>query len=253
MPWWNGRVTSGDELTDIESTFAEVAESLFAARSVEGTLARIVQLAVLAIDGCEAAGVLAVGDDGAPRTLAASSSLAGTIHQLQIDVDEGPCLAAACGGSTVYASDLVDDARWPAFTPAAVAAGIRTVLAHTLSAEKPGALNLYAALPEAFGVHARAQAALFATLARLALDSAQERALDEERGSNLAEALRTRELIGQAQGILMERERITGDQAFGVLRQASQHLNVKLREVAATLVETGKSPDRGSREGAAAD
>ena len=83
---------------------------------------------------------------------------------------------------------------------------------------------------------------MFATLAGLALDSAQERAADDERVANLTEALRTRELIGQAQGILMERERITADQAFDVLRRASQHMNIKLREVAETLVATGESP-----------
>ncbi len=86
---------------------------------------------------------------------------------------------------------------------------------------------------------------MFATLARLALDSAEERASDEKRTGNLIEALRTRELVGQAQGILMERERITADQAFDVLRRASQHMNIKLREVAATLVETGESPETG--------
>ena len=65
------------------------------------------------------------------------------------------------------------------------------------------------------------------------------------RAGNLTDALRTRELIGQAQGILMERERITADQAFDVLRRASQHMNIKLREVAETLVDTGESPNTG--------
>ena len=235
-----------DELTEIESTFAEIALSLFAPGTVQGTLEKIVQLAVLAIDGCEAAGVLATGGDGAPSTRAATSSLAVMMDQLQIDAGGGPCLASALSGSTVYANDLIDDTRWPEFTPAAVDAGVRSVLAHALPAGTPAALNLYASLPDAFGAHARAQALLFATLARLALDSAKERALDVERATNLTDALRTRELIGQAQGILIERERITGEQAFEVLRRASQHLNVKLREVAATLVETGERPDVGS-------
>ena len=238
----------GDELTDIESTFSEVAVSLFAPGTVQGTLQRIVQLAVLAIDGCEAAGILAAGDDGVPMTLAASSPLAVMIDQMQSDAGEGPCLASARSGSTVYVNDLIDDRRWPAFAASAVDAGIRSVLAHALPAGTPGALNLYASLSDAFDADARAQALLFATLARLALDSAKERALDAERAVNFTEALRTRELIGQAQGILIERERITGDQAFGVLRRASQHLNVKLREVAATLVETGQNPDTGSGE-----
>lgn len=244
---------SGDGLTEIESSFTEVAESLFAPRSVQGTLDRIVQLAVLTVDGCEAAGVLACASAVPAVTLAASGSLAATVHELQIDLGEGPCISAAESGSPVYMSELADDARWPEFTRAALDARVRAVLAHPLSTENPGALNLYATLPDAFGAHARAQAALFATLARLALDSAQERAADLERGTNLAEALHTRELIGQAQGILMERERITSQQAFDVLRQASQHLNVKLRQVAATLVETGESPEHGPRPESAAD
>jgi hypothetical protein len=239
-------VPGGDELTDIENTFAEVALSLFAPGSVQVTLEKIVGLAVVAVDGCEAAGVLGTGDDGALKTLAASNGLAASVHQMQIEAGTGPCLESARSASTVYVKDLIDDTRWPDFRVSAVDAGIRTVLAHALSTDSPGALNLYAGLPDAFGANARAQALLFATLARLALDTAKERALDAARTVNLTEALRTRELIGQAQGILIERERITSEQAFQVLRRASQHLNVKLREVAATLVETGQRPDVGN-------
>jgi AmiR/NasT family two-component response regulator len=62
------------------------------------------------------------------------------------------------------------------------------------------------------------------------------------RVEQLREALTSREVIGRAEGILIERERITADQAFGVLRRASQHLNIKLREVATYIVETGEVP-----------
>ena len=108
-------------------------------------------------------------------------------------------------------------------------------------------LNLYAPLPAAFGATDRAQASLFAVLAHIALATAQERTDNIERADNLVIALRTRELIGQAQGILIERERITADQAFDVLRRASQHMNIKLRTVAETLIETGETPDTGPR------
>jgi hypothetical protein len=165
------------------------------------------------------------------------------VDQLQVDAGEGPCLDASTVGSTFYAADLIDEKRWQVFAPAAVAAGVRSVLACPLSSRRPGALNLYATLPAAFGATDRAKGQLFATLAGLALNSAEERASDDKKSANLVEALRTRELIGQAQGILMERERITGEQAFNVLRRASQHMNIKLREVAETLVETGESPE----------
>lgn len=241
-------MTGRDELVEIESSFSEVAVALFAPGTVEGTLQRIVELAVVAVDGCESAGVLVAEDGGPPATIAASSPLAVTLDQMQIDAGGGPCLDAARRGSTIYVSDLLGDPRWPEFGASAADAGVRAVLAYTLATGRRGALNLYAPRPDAFGTDARAQGLLFATLARLALDSARERALDAERAVNLTEALRTREVIGQAQGILIEREHITGEQAFEVLRRASQHLNVKLREVAADLVETGERPETGNGE-----
>jgi GAF domain-containing protein len=231
-----------NDLVEVEHTLAEVAEALFAAGTVQGTLQKIVDLAELAVDGCEAAGIMLI-DGGVASTLAASSQLVQHVDQLQVDSDEGPCLDASRRSGTFYAVDLLDDERWPAFAAAAVDAGIRSVLAFSLSADQPSALNLYAALPAAFGSTDRAKGQLFATLARLALDTAEERASEER---NLLEALRTRDVIGQAQGILMERDRITADQAFAVLRRASQHMNVKLREVAQSLVETGEAPNTGT-------
>ena len=239
-----GCVVDADQFLDLERDFSQVALALFAPGTVQGTLQEIVDLAQRTIDGCDAAGILVV-DGQTATTAAASGPLVLALDQMQIDTGEGPCLDASTRGPRFYAEDLVDDPRWPTFGPLAVAAGIRCVLAHSLSAQRQSALNLYARLPAAFGATDRARGQLFATLARLALDFAQERASDEKRAGHLIEALQTRELIGQAQGILMERERITADQAFDVLRRASQHVNVKLREVAETLVETGESPKTG--------
>jgi len=74
-------------------------------------------------------------------------------------------------------------------------------------------------------------------------------AVAEHQAASLHVALANREMIGQAQGILMERERITAEEAFDILRRASQHLNVKLRDVARNLVETGERPDTGGKSG----
>jgi hypothetical protein len=115
-------------------------------------------------------------------------------------------------------------------------------------------LNLYAVLPRAYGVIDRTKALIFAAPAGIALGAAEARedaalSLDVElhRIDDLIAALGTREIIGQAEGILIERERITADQAFQVLRKASQHLNVKLREVARYVVETGEIPSNWDR------
>ena len=82
-------------------------------------------------------------------------------------------------------------------------------------------------------------------MAGLALSIAHSHQDEERRAADLHAALSSRETIGEAMGILMERERITAQQAFNVLRRASQHLNVKLREVAENLIETGEHPETG--------
>ena len=229
-------------MADLETTFSEVATTLFAFDSVPNTLQRIVDLAEATIDGCDAAGIFTV-ESGTAATAAASDELVHIIDRLQIELGEGPCREASVIGTTYYADDLVDEHRWPSFSPRAVDAGIRSVLASSLSVERSMALNLYGRMPAAFSATGRAQAALFATLAGLALDAAEERDAGAARAENLLEALQTRELIGQAQGILMERERITADQAFDVLRRASQRVNVKLRTIAKDIVATHDAPD----------
>jgi ANTAR domain len=148
--------------------------------------------------------------------------------------------------ATIDGCDSADDRRWPEFGREATARGIRSMLACPLFVDgTPGALNLYARYPLAFGVIDRAKAVLLAGLAAVAFSAALNHEEEKRQSSNLHAALATRELIGQAQGILIERERVTPDQAFDILRRASQHLNLKLRDVAQSLVETGERPKTG--------
>ena len=238
-------MSSAGPIDEIERDLVEVARALFAPRSVDGCLQLTVALAVATVEGCDAAGVFVMDGDQIV-TAASTDPLVGELHDLQSAHEEGPCLdALGEGGISSFSLDLGTDARWPRFGPAAELAGVRSGMAFRLSERPVSALNLYAHMPAAFGATDRAKALVFATLAGLALGAAEDRADDEQRFANLHEALRTRELIGQAQGILIERERITAEQAFQVLRRASQHLNVKVREVAATLVETGERPATG--------
>lgn len=229
---------------DLEANVAQIARDLFAPGTVGGVLQRTVDLALATVDGCEFAGVFSL-HDGQVVTLAVTDPVVVVLDQLQITSDEGPCVDALRGGATSYAADLQHEDRWPTFAPDAAEHGVRSTLAFHLSDRPMSALNLYARMPHAFGATDRAAAMIYATLAGLALEAAGDRADGEQRLTDLAGALRTREHIGQAQGILIERERITADQAFDVLRRASQHLNVKVREVAQTLVETGERPPTG--------
>lgn len=169
---------------------------------------------------------------------------------MQYTTGQGPCLDAIAHGESVYADDLLTDPRWPSFGPMAADAGMRSLLSFCLFGEATlGALNLYAPLPRAFGATDRATGLIFATHAGVALaaageleDATEALAVETNRLANLHGALASRQVIGRAEGILMQRELISADQAFDLLRRASQHLNTKLQEVAQYVVDTGDVP-----------
>ena len=221
---------------------ADIARVLLAPGTVIETLNLIVTMSVASIDGCDEAGLCE--DTLGGEAPVSTSSLVAELDDLQTSLGEGPCLDALGGLDSVYVDDLTVDTRWPLFGPLAAQAGLRTALAYRLFAgsETLGALLLYARLPAAFNATERAQGLIFAAHAGMALSVARKQATERGRSTNLQTALVSREIIGQAQGILMERERITADQAFDLLRRSSQHLNLKLRDVAQELVDTGAVP-----------
>lgn len=235
--------------SDIASTFADIARSLYAAGTVKETLQRIVDLSVETIDGCSGAGISFVAGENIV-TPVWTEPVVLEVDEMQYLTGQGPCLDAIAQGQSFYADDLRSDDRWPAFGPMAAAAGMRSLLSFCLFGDTTlGALNLYARLPRAFGATDRGKALIFATHAGVALAAASEleqatQALGVElkRLEHLHEALASRQVIGRAEGILMQRELITADEAFDLLRRASQHLNTKLREVAQIVVDTGEVP-----------
>jgi hypothetical protein len=241
--------TGVDPSTELIATIAKTV-SLFSAESVQDTLDQVVGLAVATIEGCDFAGIFLVQGE-AVTTPVYSDPVVTEMDALQHRTGEGPCLDALSSATVFYAEDLGEDVRWPTFGPEAVARGMRSLLALPLVLNgAAGALNLYARYPRAFGVIDRGRGLLLASLAGLAFTTALAHEEEERKATQLHAALATREMIGQAQGILMERERVSSDQAFDILRRASQHLNLKLRAVAQSLVDTGERPDTGRPGGA---
>jgi GAF domain-containing protein len=234
-----------DPLAALTTNLAETAQILFSAGGVDSTLEQVVTVAVHTIEGCDFAGLFLL-EEGVIVTPVHTDQLVELIDTLQRDSGEGPCLDAIAQRIMVYGEDLETDERWPNFGPDAAGQGIRSALALPLTTHDTiGAVNLYARYPGAFGVVDRAKAVILASLASVAVNAAHSLEDEERRIENLHSALSSREVIGQAQGILMERERISANQAFDVLRRASQYLNIKLREVAQTLVDTGERPETG--------
>jgi ANTAR domain len=221
-------------LSCLDSAFLKHLQIMFEAGSVSDTLGRAAKIAMATIEGCDFAGV--VPSERVVVTTGPNLDLVDS-HNC-----EGPCLDPTSHQDNFDAMDLEYGDLWPNHA-AASSAGMHNVLAVPVG--ESGILNLYARYPASFDAADRLKAALLASLASIALSVARVREAENRRTHNLNVALNTREIIGQAEGILMERERITGNQAFDILRRASQNLNIKLRDVAQFLIETGESPDTG--------
>jgi GAF domain-containing protein len=170
----------GDFQSLIESAMVELTDGFASNHDVEQTLSRVTALAVDLIDGADYANVMLVGDDGF-RSVAPSAPVVTQLDEAQLRLDEGPCLAAATGHSTIRSDDLEAEARWPQFAAAAVAAGIRSMLSFQLFAHRSGsgALNLLSQRAYAFNPDCEAIEAILATHAAIALMHAhQQRQFD---------------------------------------------------------------------------
>ncbi|HYN99664.1 MAG TPA: GAF and ANTAR domain-containing protein [Actinomycetota bacterium] len=228
---------------ELAETFAEIARSLQAQGSVQETLQRIVDLAVDTIDSCEHAGVTLI-KAGKFETPAGTDDVPGKVDRVQYQTDEGPCLSAIREHEIYEIGDLSKEERWPKFaTRAHDETGVRSMLCFRLFADEDtrGALNMYSKAESAFEDTDRAVGSVFAAHAAVALSTAMEH-------NQLEEAIRSRDVIGQAKGILMEREGVTADEAYDILRRSSQNLNVKLRDLAAKVAES-PAPKAEKRDG----
>lgn len=141
--------------------------------------------------------------------------------------------------NTFLVHDTATDERWPRFGPLAAELGLHSLLSVRLSTaeETLGALDLYSTSIRVFEEDDIALAHIFGQHASVAFANAR-------REEGLRQGIDARHAIGQAQGILMERSDLTADQAFSVLRRYSQENNVKLRKVAADIIETRRLPAR---------
>ncbi len=224
---------------DLAESFAVIARALLAEPSADAVLQRIVDTAVLTVPGCDHAGISLV-ERRRIATAAASDEVPETVDSIQYETGSGPLVDAIREHEAILVDDLRAEDRWPEFSQRATeATGVRSVLSLRLFAEQDtmGALNLYSKEPDAFGTEAQAIAAVFAAHASVAMSSSR-------REANLERALESRDVIGQAKGILIANGQLTADEAFEALRQASRNLNVKLRDVADRVVYTGELPTR---------
>ncbi len=221
---------------ELLQSFAELARQLMAQETVEDTMQVIVDASVELIPGCDHASISRM--QGSSLVSASSNDGIGiALDGIQTGAEEGPCLDSIRRGEILASADLADDDRWPTYGPHAVeATGVRSSLALPLhdGRRTVGALNLFAETVGAFGPEggdsdAEAVASVLAAHATPALVAALHR-------QDMAAALESRDVIGQAKGLLMARSGLDEEAAFGLLVKASQRMQLKLAEVARRLV-----------------
>jgi transcriptional regulator with GAF, ATPase, and Fis domain len=209
-----------------------------AKETVESTVSRIAELSVLAIDAADECGISLV-TGRTIQTVAVTSKIGETIDALQLSTKQGPCMSSIHEHATFYIPDMSQDKTWPLFSQkAAQATGIASLLGYVLQVDTDslGALNLMSFTVDAFDDDAIAAGALFAAQAGVALSNALTHQKNEQKVEQLEEGIRTRQVIGEAVGIVMATRQVNADKAFEILKTISQHTNVKLKEVAAGLV-----------------
>lgn len=223
--------SAGSGSVRVAESMARLAESLHAEPDQERTLSGIVSQAVAMVPGAEMAGISLV-QRKAITPKVPTDSLVEKLDHLQSQLGEGPCLQAIDLGGIVQIDDMASETRWPRFADEAARQGVGGLLAFQLFTADGvlGSVNLYAKLAHAFGEESRVVGELFARHAGLALAQVTTQ-------HHLSEALRNRDVIGQAKGILMERNQVTENEAFDLLVRTSQDVNLKLTEVARWLAD----------------
>ena len=230
------------DLGPLAAEFVRLSEELLNTTTVHGVLERVVNATRSAVPGADLVSVTLRTDDGY-TTPVYTDELALKLDEVQYDLGEGPCVESTRtpGLGVTFSGDLAKGIEFPRFGPAAADLGARSVMAVGLFPQgdvpRFGALNLYSFDLNGLDEVDRDLALILAAHASTALAGTVASTSAELEAIQLRQALQSRDVIGQAKGILMERRGISADDAFDVLRRASQSLNIKLATVAQTLVD----------------
>jgi GAF domain-containing protein len=217
---------------DLALRMAELAQ-VISLRRVDDVLVDVTAAAKELIPGVDIAGVLLVGKGGTHQTLAPTSDVMFKLDELQMTTGEGPCLQAALDEIVIRTDDFRDEPRFPNYAPKVVELGLLSALSLKLyTADRTaGALNLFGYEPRPWNSEAETIGMVLAAHAASAILASRE-------SEQLQSALSTRDRIGQAKGIIMERFKIDDVRAFEMLRKLSQDTNTKLVDVAHRVIDT---------------
>ncbi|MBU8807463.1 GAF and ANTAR domain-containing protein [Mycolicibacterium goodii] len=212
---------------------ADLARAVASPRSLQDVLAGVTAAAKELIPGVDTAGVLLIGPGNTFESLAGLNELPHELDELQMRFDEGPCRQAALADVVVRTDDFRVEQRWPRYSPGSIELGVLSGLSFKLyTADRTaGALNLFSYSAHAWDEDAVTTGMVLAAHAASAIVASRQ----EEQ---LKTALLSRDRIGQAKGIIMERFKVDDVQAFEIMRQLSQHNNTRLVDIATQIIES---------------
>ena len=225
----------------------ELSRVVLVDRSLSDVLTEVTRIAARGIPGAEATSITLLRDDKA-FTAAHHGEMALAADELQYEHGYGPCMDAGRGGVLLRVDDMHTEERWPDYVAHVVTA---TPVRSSLSVPLPyqgssiGALNNYSTKPAAFATPESLQAGLeVAEVVAVAVANADAHHQLGEQARNMRLAMESRAVIEQAKGVLMSQRHVTAEQAFEILREASQRYNRKLRDIARGIVESTQERPR---------
>lgn len=223
--------------TTTAAALHELSAVALSTESVDELLHEVTVLVPRVITEVDSCGIT-LAREAKPTTVASNDEAARQVDELQYTHDAGPCLQALRQNTIVDVPDMADENRWAKYPLSAVSQGIRAVLSLPLTANGTtlGAMNLYAQQPRSWTRDERELAQLFANQASAFLASMIRYTEQAELSRQFQEALTSRSTIDQAIGIIMNQNGCSPVEGFDLLRQASNHRNTKLRDIAAAIV-----------------
>ena len=230
-------------MNNVNELHEALARVVFADREPSEVLSEITGIARRAMPSVEAVSVTLIRGDK-PFTAAYEGQMALDADEMQYERGYGPCVDAGRAGQMFLVDDMRTEQRWPDYAQNVAAHGVLSSLSVPLPFQGVtiGALNIYASQPKVFDDSDIELGQEVAAWIAVAVGNAEAAARTGDGLIQLRTVMLSRALIEQAKGILMERHKITEDEAFTILTHASQRTNTKLRDVAAELVRTGDLP-----------
>ncbi len=222
---------------DVHKAMRELGDLRYSAVSLPDALHRIVET-THSLFGVDGAGLMLIDPDQYLRNVAVSDERINALEELQVEHQEGPCVDAFDDKDVVHAADLVEERRWPSFSPAAVERGIRAVLASPIpyNQQAVGVVAVFSTGRRPWSPEGELAIIAFTDLAALLIANTMHGDERGELAAQLQQALDARVVIEQAKGALVAKDRLTPDEAFERLRSQARRERRRVADVAGELM-----------------